>query len=96
MLSVSVPACSTPLSGWESLGDPCIGGTLMARSRTFFAQGTHVLPLPGRPGEFLFMADRWIPTDLGKSRQALPVVKAHKPWKVDNRILVYCDRVTGS
>ena len=43
----------------------------MARSRTFFAQGTHVLPLPGRPGEFLFMADRWIPTDLGKSRRAL-------------------------
>lgn len=62
------PARSTPLGGWESLGDPCIGGTLMARSRTFFSQGTHVLPLPGRPGEYVFMADRWIPTDLGKSR----------------------------
>lgn len=40
----------------------------MARERTFYSQATHVLPLPGRPGEYVFLADRWFPTNLGNSR----------------------------
>ncbi|EIE19343.1 Arabinanase/levansucrase/invertase, partial [Coccomyxa subellipsoidea C-169] len=58
----------SPLGQWESLGNPCIGGTIMARQRTFYAQATHVLPMPGRPGEFLFLADRWVPSNLGSSK----------------------------
>ena len=34
----SAAARREPMGNWESLGDPCIGGTLMARSRTFFSQ----------------------------------------------------------
>ncbi len=40
----------------------------MARQTTFFSQGTHVLPLPGHPDRFVFLADRWVPMQLGKSR----------------------------
>ena len=42
----------------------------MSRGRTFFSQATAVLPLPGRPGQYVMLADRWVPTDLGKSRRA--------------------------
>ncbi len=79
-----------PLGSWQSLGDPCIGGTLMARARTFFSQGTHVLPLPGRPGEFLFMADRWVPTDLGRSKCApLAALQPPRPSKL-HALHVHC------
>ena len=44
----------------------------MARQTTFFAQGTHVLPIPGSPDRFIFLADRWIPTSLGNSRFQFP------------------------
>jgi hypothetical protein len=30
---------------------------------TFHGQGTYVLPVPGKPGAFIFMADRWQPTN---------------------------------
>ncbi|BDA43720.1 hypothetical protein COCOBI_04-7350 [Coccomyxa sp. Obi] len=58
----------SPMGEWESLGNPCIGGTIMARQSTFFSQGTYVLPMPGRPNEYVFLADRWVPTNLGNSR----------------------------
>jgi hypothetical protein len=32
------------------------------------AQSTFVLPAPGRPDSFIFMADRWNPKDLPDSR----------------------------
>jgi hypothetical protein len=36
--------------------------------RTFLSQGTCVLPVDGRPGAFIFMADRWNPENLSDSR----------------------------
>eukprot|EP00252_Welwitschia_mirabilis_P017068 TRINITY_DN3793_c0_g1_i2.p1 TRINITY_DN3793_c0_g1~~TRINITY_DN3793_c0_g1_i2.p1 ORF type:complete len:468 (-),score=70.84 TRINITY_DN3793_c0_g1_i2:516-1919(-) len=56
------------LGSWETLGNPCIGGNEDFRSTTFFSQGTFVLPLPGMPDIFIFMADRWNPADLRDSR----------------------------
>ena len=53
---------------WESLGNPCVSRAHMLRETTFYSQGTHVLPLPGQPGRFVFMADRWLPQALGMSR----------------------------
>ncbi|KAH9315129.1 hypothetical protein KI387_023756, partial [Taxus chinensis] len=53
---------------WETLGNPCMGGNEDFRATTFFAQGTFVLPLPGVPDTFIFMADRWNPADLRDSR----------------------------
>jgi len=43
---------------WQELGNPCIGpGEQVAN--TFNSQSTFILPVPGRAGAFIFMADRW-------------------------------------
>lgn len=43
---------------WESLGNPCIGKDA---ALTFHSQSTYVLPVEGKKGQFIFMADRWKP-----------------------------------
>jgi Glycosyl hydrolases family 43 len=43
---------------WKALGNPCVGKDAVS---TFHGQSTYVLPLPGKPGAFIFMADRWQP-----------------------------------
>ena len=35
---------------------------------TFRSQSTFVLPMPGKPGKFIFMADRWNEKQLEDSR----------------------------
>ncbi|KAL6649415.1 hypothetical protein ACP70R_013639 [Stipagrostis hirtigluma subsp. patula] len=61
-------AATSVMGPWETLGNPCVGGNEIFRSTTFFSQSTFVLPLPGLPGSFIFMADRWNPSDLRDSR----------------------------
>ncbi|KAG6398190.1 hypothetical protein SASPL_139645 [Salvia splendens] len=61
-------AAESIMGPWENMGNPCIGGNKIFRATTFFAQSTFVLPLPGLPGSFIFMADRWNPADLRDSR----------------------------
>jgi len=56
---------SAILGPWETKGNPCVGAGC---DTTFSAQGTFVLPLIGRPGAFIFMADRWNEHDLRDSR----------------------------
>ena len=53
---------------WRSLGDPCVGSP--SARRTFLAQASFALPVPGLPGRFLLMADRWDQERLGLSRRA--------------------------
>jgi hypothetical protein len=43
---------------WTPLGNPARGPNAVL---TFGAQSTYVLPVAGKPGEFIFMADRWRP-----------------------------------
>ena len=43
---------------WKALGNPCVGKDA---SLTFLGQSTFVLPVPGKPAAFIFMADRWQP-----------------------------------
>ncbi len=50
---------------WEELGNPCQG---RGADKTFNSQSTYVLPISGQPGAFVFMADRWNPSDLKDSR----------------------------
>jgi hypothetical protein len=50
---------------WKIEGNPCTGKDA---DKTFYSQSTYVLPLEGKPGQFLFMADRWNKTDLEDSR----------------------------
>lgn len=43
---------------WRELGNPCRGPEAQL---TFGAQSTYVLPVHGKPGAFIFIADRWRP-----------------------------------
>lgn len=43
---------------WRELGNPCRGPNA---ELTFGAQSTYVLPILGKPGAFILMADRWRP-----------------------------------
>ena len=47
---------------WKSLGNPCIG-TPEQVSKTFGGQSTYILPVPGKPDAFIFMADIWYPSN---------------------------------
>ncbi|KAJ1697458.1 hypothetical protein LUZ63_005970 [Rhynchospora breviuscula] len=61
-------AAPSIMGPWENVGNPCVGGNRVLRLTTFFSQSTFVLPLPGLPGSFIFMADRWNPSNLRDSR----------------------------
>jgi beta-xylosidase len=52
------------LGPWKEYGNPCKGH---GAGTTFESQSTYVLPVRGKPGKFLFMADIWNKTDLEKS-----------------------------
>ena len=43
---------------WKELGNPCRGA---GADLTFGAQSAYVLPVAGKPGEFIFVADQWRP-----------------------------------
>lgn len=52
-------AVADKLTGpWKELGNPCRGPNA---ELTFGAQSTYVLPVEGRPGSFIFIADQWRP-----------------------------------
>ncbi len=53
------------LGPWKTFGNPCTGTNA---DLTFGAQSTFVLPAPGKPDSFIFMADRWNPRNLTDSR----------------------------
>lgn len=66
------------LGPWKNLGNPCTGPEAKT---TFGAQSTFVLPVPGKPGSFIFMADRWKPDDLSDSRYVwLPLKVGAEFW----------------
>ena len=57
---------------YTDMGNPCVG---VYSEHTFMAQSTFVLPVQGKEDAYIFMADRWIPTDLKNSRYIwLPIV----------------------
>jgi hypothetical protein len=63
---------SDPLGPYQSQGNPCTGPEA---ATTFGSQSTCVLKAPGRPGQFIFLADRWNPRHLSDSRYVwLPLV----------------------
>ena len=54
-----------PFGPWKRLGNPCRGPDAQT---TFNAQSTFVLPLPGKEGAFIFLADIWKKDHLEDSR----------------------------
>jgi hypothetical protein len=51
---------SNILGPWTELGNPC-RGTDEENAKTFWSQSTYILPVEGKEGAFIFMADRWNP-----------------------------------
>jgi hypothetical protein len=75
---------------WAELGNPCVGTDA---DKTFHSQSTFVLPVQGRAGTFIFMADRWNQWDLPDSRyvwlplefsaEGKPLLRLRKQWSLD-------------
>jgi hypothetical protein len=65
-------AVADSLSGpWKELGNPCRGDNA---ALTFGAQSTYFLPVAGRPGAIIFIADQWQPNNAIDGRYVwLPV-----------------------
>lgn len=68
---------------WKELGNPCRGP---GAEETFLGQSTFVLPVAGRQGTFIFMADRWNKNNLADSRYLwLPLLFTDQgfevPWR---------------
>ena len=45
---------------WTELGNPCVGENA---DKTFFSQSTYILPAPGKKDAFIYMGDRWTPSN---------------------------------
>jgi beta-galactosidase len=52
------------LGQWVQQGNPCVGAD---SATTFHSQSSYILPVDGKPGSYLFMADRWNKLDLERS-----------------------------
>ena len=53
------------LGEWKSMPNPFVRP---GNGITFGSQSTFVLPAAGRPGEFIFLGDRWTPSNLADAR----------------------------
>jgi beta-xylosidase len=57
---------------WEELGNPCVGDDAKL---TFHSQSTYILPVQGKKNIFIYLGDRWNPSDAIDGRYIwLPVV----------------------
>jgi hypothetical protein len=54
----------TPIGPWTQHGNPALGS---GAETTFRTQSTSVIPVDPAAGKFIYMGDRWIPSDLGNS-----------------------------
>ena len=52
------------LGPWVLANNPCVGTN---SNITFGGQSTFVLPVQGQPGKFIFMADKWVSSNLPHS-----------------------------
>ena len=71
---------------WKPLGNPCIGKDAAI---TFHGQATQVLPVPGKAGALIFLADRWRPKNAIDGRHlwlpiefehGRPAIRWHDQW----------------
>jgi hypothetical protein len=74
------------LGDWQELGNP-VRGTPEQKETTFQSQSTFILPVAGKPGAFIFMADRWEPKNPINGRYVwLPV-----DWEKGKPVLNWMD-----
>ena len=66
---------------WTFMGNPCEGP---GANITYGGQSTHVLPAPGKKGEFIFMADKWEPKNAIDGRYLwLPIMFEGEKIKIN-------------
>lgn len=53
------------LGPWKAVTNPFVGA---GKEITFGSQSTFVLPVPGKPGSFIYLGDRWNPQNLSDAR----------------------------
>ncbi|HVB04027.1 MAG TPA: glycoside hydrolase family 43 protein [Chitinophagaceae bacterium] len=86
------------MGNWHQQGNPCTGPD---SAITYFAQSAFVQPIIGKPGDFLFAADRWNKSDLPRSRYIwLPLlIRQGKPmiiWKKNWNLSFFTREGLGS
>jgi hypothetical protein len=76
---------------WKAIGNPCRGSE-EENKVTFSSQSTFVLQPSGKKNLYIFMADRWTPSNLADSRHiwlpvewenGLPVIKWHNELNIN-------------
>jgi hypothetical protein len=81
-------AADSIFGNWEELGNPCLGSGKQI-ANTFNSQATFVLPVPGNPDAFIFLADRWKPQNAIDGRyvwlpvefhHGMPMISWHDEW----------------
>ena len=72
---------------WMELKNPCVGPKA---GITFGGQSTFILPVQGKPGKFIFMADIWRPKNAIDGRYLWLPMK----WEGDQIILEWKDEWT--
>ncbi|WP_068651736.1 discoidin domain-containing protein [Paenibacillus antarcticus] len=63
--AASYAIADSPLGPFTTIENPAVGENA---NTTFFSQSTHVLPIAGKQGKFIFMGDRWNENNLQDSR----------------------------
>lgn len=82
--SAAAPALRGP---WRELGTPCVGEFARRPDITFGGQSTFVFEVPGRPGCFVLMLDRWAPDAMENSRYVwLPIFWTKSGGAIDRAI----------
>ncbi|MEI9806866.1 MAG: glycoside hydrolase family 43 protein [Bacteroidota bacterium] len=75
---------------WTQFSNPCTGDQ---SEKTFLSQSTYVLPVNGKKGQFIFMADKWNKKNLEDSRyvwlpltmnaSGIPEIKWQDSWSLE-------------
>ncbi|MEP4534619.1 MAG: glycoside hydrolase family 43 protein [Cyclobacteriaceae bacterium] len=74
---------------WEALGNPCVGE---GSDLTFDSQSTFIIPFQGKENAYIFMADRWHPSNPIDGRyiwlplqfvDGKPVLQWYDQWSLD-------------
>ncbi len=84
--AASVAVADSILGPWKVQGNPCEGinpHNGLGPEKTFGGQSTFILPVHGKPGEFIAMFDVWEPGDAIKGRYVwLPITFCHDRLRV--------------
>lgn len=74
--AASYAVADSVLGEWKQFDNPCTGNNA---DSTYFSQSTYILPVQNKPGNFIFLADRWNKHNLEDSRYVwLPLVMANE------------------